>query len=123
MKDITKSNEDYLEAIFTLEKGEGVKSVDVAAALGVTKAAVSIAMNDLTAKGLVDKESYGTISLTETGKRVAESTLLKHALIKKVLVGIGVSPETAEEECCKIEHILSDETLECIKKACEKQGF
>lgn len=119
MKRITQSNEDYLEAILLLEKNGSTRSIDVANSLNVSKAAVSIAMNELINKELVTKAKYGDIFLTEKGRKIATETLNKHALLRKFLVSIGVDGETAEEECCKIEHILSDKTLECIKKLTE----
>ncbi len=124
MKHTTKSNEDYLEAILLLEDKEShVKSVKVAEYLGVTKPAVSLAMNDLIARGLIKKESYSDITLTEEGRNVAKYVLQKHELVKKVLTFIGVSDATAEIECCKIEHILSDETIECLKNICKKNNL
>ena len=119
MKRITQSNEDYLEAILLLEKNGSTRSIDVANSLNVSKAAVSIAMNELIDKELVTKAKYGDIFLTEKGRKIATETLNKHALLRKFLVSIGVDGETAEEECCKIEHILSDKTLECIKNLTE----
>lgn len=120
----TISNEDYLEAILLLEKdNKSVKSVEVAKKLEVSKPAVSIAMNDLIQKGLVTKESYGNINLTDAGRNVANSVLERHKIVKKVLIGIGVSEENADIECCKIEHILSNETLDCLKRVCEKNNF
>lgn len=123
MDRITKSKEDYLEAILVFEKNGCTRSIDVAKALGVTKAAVSIAMNDLILKNLITKESYGNIILTKKGREIATAILNKHELIKKVLMGIGVSESTAELECCKIEHILSDETINCLKKFSNKHNI
>ena len=120
---ITKSNEDYLEAILSCEKDGCCKSVDLANALGISKPAVSMAMNEMVAKGLVTKAAYGKICLTEKGRNIAHKTHVKHTLLKRFLVGIGANEQNAEEECCKIEHILSDDTLECIAKFCEKNGF
>ncbi|MBR1747917.1 MAG: metal-dependent transcriptional regulator [Clostridia bacterium] len=121
--DITRSNEDYLEAIMQNERDGSAKSVDVATTLHVSKAAVSIAMNDLAAKGLIEKESYGGIVLTERGREVASSTLSKHRLIRRFLIGIGVTEGTAEVECCKIEHILSEETVDRLSDFCKKNHF
>ncbi|MFA6866343.1 MAG: metal-dependent transcriptional regulator [Clostridia bacterium] len=123
MTNITKSNEDYLETILLFENNNAAKSIDVANALGVSKAAVSIAMNDLIKKDLITKESYGDIILTPLGRGIATSILSKHKLIKKILIGIGVSEENAENECCKIEHILSDETINCLKEVCQRNDF
>lgn len=117
----TRSNEDYLEAILTLESTQSkIKSVKVAQLLGVSKPAVSFAMNELSLQGLIDKQSYGDICLTEKGREIAIMVKEKHNLIKCFLLHIGVSPQTAEIECCKLEHILCDETLSCIKKITNK---
>ena len=112
MKQLKRSGEDYLEAIFNLSKmGEGVKSVDVAMALGVTKPSTHRAINNLIEKGLVLKESYGQVRLTENGIRLAEEILKKHHAITKLLIDVlGVSSEVAEIDACKIEHELSEET-------------
>ena len=88
---ITKSNEDYLEAILMCERDGLAKSVDIASALGISKAAVSMAMTELAAKGLVVKAAYGKISLTAKGREIASSTLGKHNLIKRFLLGIGAT--------------------------------
>lgn len=116
---ITPSNEDYLEAILHLEHNGSTRSVDVATELGVTKPAVSVAANDLIAKGLITKEAYSDIVLTKEGRKIANTIIKKHLLIKKFLLAIGATPENAEIECCKTEHIFSDHTIECIAKFCE----
>ena len=120
---ITKSNEDYLEAILSCEKDGCCKSVDIANALGISKPAVSMAMNEMVAKGLVTKSSYGKICLTEKGRNIAKNTHIKHTLLKRFLIGIGANEQNAEDECCKIEHILSDDTIACIEKFCDKNNF
>ncbi|MEG1509136.1 MAG: metal-dependent transcriptional regulator [Clostridia bacterium] len=115
MKHTTKSNEDYLETILKLETNGSVKSVLIANALDVSKAAVSVAMKELIERNLIKKEIYGDIQLTPQGRKIAKGIQEKHTLIKKLLVAIGVSEATAEIECCKIEHILSEETVKCLK--------
>lgn len=117
---ITQSNEDYLEAILLLENNGSTRSIDVANLLKVSKAAVSIAMKDLMDKELVEKAPYGDIYLTAKGKQIATETLTKHNLLRKFLMQIGVDANTAEDECCKIEHILSANTIKCIKSLSEK---
>ncbi|MBQ9716259.1 MAG: metal-dependent transcriptional regulator [Clostridia bacterium] len=120
---ITKSNEDYLEAILSCEKDGACKSVDIANMLGISKPAVSMAMNEMISKGLVTKQAYGKITLTEKGRAIATKTYNKHELIKRFLIGIGAKEQNAEEECCKIEHILSDDTLDCLAGFCDENGF
>jgi len=122
-KNITKSNEDYLEAILSCEKDGCCKSVDIAKTLGISKPAVSMAMNEMINKGLVTKQAYGKITLTEKGRLIATKTSTKHELIRRFLIGIGANEQNAEDECCKIEHILSDDTIACIEDFCNKNNF
>jgi DtxR family Mn-dependent transcriptional regulator len=116
MFNLTKSIEDYLEAILILEKSnEKVKSVNIARLLGVSKPGVNQAMNLLKENELIDKADYGDVVLTAKGREIANEVYKKHLLIKEFLLQLGVSEETAEYDCCKIEHVLSPETLEKIK--------
>ena len=114
MTSLKKSGEDYLETIFNLSKQGGkVKSVDVAAALNVTKPSTHRAIENLIDKGLALKESYGQVSLTQEGERIAKEVLKKHKAVTMLLTQIlGVSEEIAEIDACKIEHELSDETTQ-----------
>ena len=116
MEKITCTNEDYLETILLLQIDGKTRSVDVSKKLNKSKAAISIAANELISKGLIQKEAYGDIMLTEKGRKIAENIFDKHSIIKACLLKIGVTEENAEIECCKIEHILSDFTIECLKK-------
>lgn len=112
----TKAEEDYLEAIYLLGGNGGrVQSVAVSTHLGVSKPAVNMATNDLAQKGLIEKQRYGDLSLTKKGLAVAEEIYSRHTLIKQLLIYIGVSEETAEKDCCKIEHTLSGETVEKLR--------
>lgn len=114
---LTKSNEDYLEAILILEKKENViRSIDIAKMLNISRPGVNQAMNVLKELKLIIKDDYSDIKLTELGREIAEKVYEKHILIKKFLLKIGVSDETAENDCCKIEHVISDETFNCLKK-------
>ncbi len=119
MKALTQSVEDYLEAIHILEENGSVKSIDVANRLGVSKPAVNKAMNELKERGLILKQSYGKIALTEEGRAIASNVFERHTLIRRFLLKIGVSEETSEIDCCKIEHVLSKETIDCLKKHLE----
>lgn len=113
---LTKSIEDYLEAILIIEKREKrVKSVQVAKLLGVSKPGVNKAMNILKENNLIEKADYGEITLTPKGREIADQVYEKHLLIRDFLIKLGVSEDTAEQDCCKIEHILSEETLEQIR--------
>lgn len=117
MKQLTKSFEDYLEAIYILEqKGTPIKSVRISEMLEVSRPAVNKAMNELKERGFVSMDYYSSIELTDEGRFEAKRIYDKHLVIKNFLLKIGVSTETAEIDCCKIEHIISDETLNCFKK-------
>lgn len=114
MKTIQKSGEDYLEAIYNLlQNSDHAHSVDIAKILGVTKPSTSKALQNLSEQGYIKKESYGAVTLTESGRQTAEAVLRKHKAVRDFLTDVlKVSPHTAEEDACKIEHCLSEETAE-----------
>ncbi|MBQ6992297.1 MAG: metal-dependent transcriptional regulator [Clostridia bacterium] len=117
MKELSKSIEDYIEAIYMIEQEKGeIKSVDIAAKLGVSKPAVNKAMNELNKLNLIEKSNYSNIIMTESGRNLAKKVYDKHILIYNFLLKIGVSKEIAEIDCCKIEHVISQETTDCLKK-------
>lgn len=114
-KQITKAIEDYIEAIYILEKdSSSIKSIDISKLLNVSKPAVAKITNELKQLELISKDHYGEISLTEKGRSLAIKVYEKHIEIRTFLIKLGVSEEIAELDCCKIEHILSDETLKKI---------
>jgi Mn-dependent DtxR family transcriptional regulator len=114
---LTKSVEDYLEAIYMLElAGEKIKSVKIAAELEVSKPAVNRAMNGLAEEGFIEKSDYSDIALTDKGREVAKEIYDRHRLLMQFLMKLGVSEETAAVDCCKMEHILSGESLARIKE-------
>lgn len=118
---IHQSGEDYLETILTLQLRNGqVRSVDVAAELGYSKPSVSIAMKKLREQGYVRVDESGLLSLTEQGAQVAKGVYERHTTIKKALLLIGVEEADAAEEACKIEHAISDSTLEKLKAFVER---
>lgn len=112
---LSKSLEDYIESILvaSLKNGE-VKSVDIAKDLNVSLPGVNKAMNTLKYMGLITKEPYSKISLTKEGKILAEQIYHKHTSINQFLLNLGVSQSVADEDCCKIEHVISDETFQKI---------
>ena len=115
--ELHESAEDYLEAILMLsEKNGHVRAIDVAKDLGFSRPSVSIAMKKLTENGYVTTDENGFLVMTAKGKSVAEKTYNKHKLLINVLQALGVKPETAENEACKIEHDISDETVNLIEK-------
>ena len=118
---INESGEMYLEAIYVLSKKiSGVHAIDVGEYLGFSKPSVSRALSILKDKNLiiVNKESH--IFLTESGLALAEKIYTRHVVIKDFLTRLGVSQTIAEQDACKIEHVLSDETFAAIKKVLEK---
>lgn len=122
MKILTKSIEDYMEAIYMIEQEkENIKSIDIASKLGVSKPAVNKAMNELKNLNLIEKSNYSNIVLTDEGRKLAKKIYSKHILIYEFLISIGVSKENANVDCCKIEHVISDETAECMKKYLDKK--
>jgi len=115
--EIRESAEDYLEAILRLSRqGEGVRSIDVATMLGVSKPSVSHAMKLLREDGYIAMDRYGTITLLDKGAEIANNIYERHRVLSQMLESIGVSKETALADACKMEHDISQETFEKIKE-------
>ena len=112
MSQLHKSGEDYLEAVLFIERQKGrVKSVDIAKYLGVSKPSVNKALTNLQEMGYVNKPIYGEVSITQEGRERAETVARKHVALTKLLTEVlGVSPDVAEKDACKIEHDISEET-------------
>ena len=114
---IHKSAEDYLEAMLMLKEERGyIRSIDVAEKLGVTKPIVSYATKRLRESGYITLDSAGMIVLLPPGLEIAERMYERHKLLTELLMGLGVSPDTARKDACEIEHDLSEETFEAIRK-------
>lgn len=112
-----ESSENYLETILMLsEKLPVVRSVDIANELGFKKSSVSIAMKNLREKGHIIVSDAGFITLTESGRHIAEMIYERHKLLSECLVKLGVPEEVASEDACRVEHIISPETFDAIKK-------
>ena len=112
-----ESLEDYLETILMLYKStRQVRSIDIANEMNFTKPSVSIAMKNLREKGYITMADNGYITLTESGKKRAESVFERHTILADLLISIGVNEETAREDACKVEHDLSEESFEAIKR-------
>ena len=110
---IYQSGEDYLESILKLqEQGKQVRSIDIVADLGYSKPSVSVAMKKLRESGHIRVDEGGYIALTDTGREVAMRTWERHRTLKDFFVRLGVDPDIAEHDACKVEHDLSDETFE-----------
>ena len=117
---IQKSAEDYLEAMLMLRNERGyIRSIDIAEKLGVTKPSVSYATKRLRENGYITADPAGMIVLTDAGLEIAERIYERHELITKLFERIGVSPETARADACKIEHDISPETFDAIRKSVE----
>ena len=114
---VHESGEMYLEAIHVLTKNSGfVRSVDISEYLGYSKPSVSRAMGILRSGGYIIMDKDGGISLTQSGLEIAEKIYARHTLLTTFLVHIGVSTETAAEDACKMEHAISDESFEALKR-------
>ena len=113
----TESAENYLETILVLSKRlPVVRSVDIATELGFKKSSVSIAMKNLREKQHITVTDAGYIYLTDSGREIAEMIYERHELISKWLMDLGVSEETATQDACRIEHVISKESFDAIKK-------
>lgn len=118
---IRESAENYLETILMLsEKLPVVRSVDIATELNFKKSSISVAMKNLRESGYITVTKEGYIYLTEKGKEIAESMYERHKLISAWLISLGVSETTATEDACRIEHHLSDESFDAIKRYLQK---
>ena len=118
---IHKSAEDYLEAMLMLKEERGyIRSIDVAEKLGVTKPSVSYATKRLRESGYIAFDSAGMIVLLPSGLEIAERIYERHKLLTELLTGLGVSPDTARADACQIEHDLSEETFNAIRKHAER---
>ncbi|MBQ2451986.1 MAG: metal-dependent transcriptional regulator [Bacteroidales bacterium] len=118
---IKESAENYLECILMLRAKNGsVRSIDVAHHMAFTKASVSVAMKNFRQEGYITVDADGEIFLTEKGTEIAQRIYERHQVITEALMALGVSPETASQDSCKIEHDISEETFACIKKFLEK---
>lgn len=114
---LTSAMEDYLEAVFMVQKQKGyVRCVDVAEQLGVKKPSVSRAVKELSKSGHLVKNADGTLSLTETGLQLSEQIYEKHRFFTEQLIAAGVDPKIAEQDACGIEHAISAESFQKLKK-------
>lgn len=118
---IQESAENYLETILILQKRNGIaRSVDIAKELNFSRASVSRAMSLLKAAGHIEIGNINQIMLTPSGQQIAEKIYEKHCIIKEFLISIGVEQEVATEDACKMEHIISEQTFNCLKNMLEK---
>ncbi len=116
-----ESGQMYLETIFVLSKeSKYVRAIDVGEHLGYSKPSVSRAMSILKKDGYVVVDSDGYLSLTESGRQVAESMYCRHTVISRLLVRLGVDEEIAAEDACRIEHVISEESFAAMKAHLER---
>ena len=114
---IQKSAEDYPEQILLLlETKRYARSVDISEALGVTKPSVSVAMKKLREGGYISMDKGGLISLTDKGFPIARRIYDRHLALTKFFISIGVNEKTAQEDACKTEHVISEETYAMIRR-------
>lgn len=120
---IHESAENYIETIYMLRKRQGdVRSIDIANELDFSKPSVSVAMKNLREKGLITVDGTGFITLTEEGTRIAETMYERHTLLTDFLTRLGVDPEIAAEDACRIEHVISKESFDAIKRYAGEQN-
>ena len=114
---IHQSAEDYLECILKLSKQRPVvRSIDIANDMNYSKPSISVAMKNLRLNGYINVDESGFITLTDSGMEIASNIYDRHLILKKWLEFLGISPETAEQDACKIEHTLSKETYTALRK-------
>lgn len=114
---IHESGEDYLEAILMIKKRSGnVRSIDVARELSFSKPSVSVAMKNLKTSNYITVDENGFINLTEAGQEIADKIYERHTFLTNWLTSMGVDPEVAAEDACKMEHAISSESFSAIKK-------
>ena len=119
---LQESGEMYLETIHVLSKtNPHVRSIDISERMGYSKPSVSRAVSILKQDGYILVDSDGFITLTDSGRAVAEKIFERHTLLSGVLMKLGVSPETAADDACKMEHAISDESFEAIKRFFSKK--
>lgn len=120
---IHESAENYLETILVLSKRLGqVRSIDIATELNFSKPSVSVAMKNLRTNGYIVTNSEGYISLTESGRKIADTIYERHTLLSSWLESLGVDSGIAAEDACRMEHVISPESFEAIKQHVQKNS-
>ena len=113
---IQESAENYLETILVLHKRKGVvRSIDIANEMNFSKPSVSVAMKNLRLGGYIKVDDDGSITLLDKGREIAEKIYERHTLLSEWITQMGVDPEVAAEDACRIEHVISNETFEALK--------
>lgn len=113
-----KSGEDYLEAVLMIQKKKGmVRSIDLARHMGYSKPSISHAVGILRNGGFLTMDNDGYLHLTDIGREVAEKIYERHQFFTSHLIDLGVTAEQAEQDACRIEHVISEESYQVLKKA------
>lgn len=121
MDNIKESGENYLETILILKEKKGsVRSVDIVEELGYSKSSVSRGVNLLKEKGYIEIDADGYISFTKEGEQAVKRIYERHRLLTDFLVSLGVPLEVAEDDACKIEHVISEMTMDVVKRKMAK---
>lgn len=114
---IQESAENYLETILILQRRQGsVRAIDIVSELSFSKPSVSVAMKNLRLNGYIEIDPQGHITLTASGRAIAETIYERHTLLADWLQALGVNPKVAAEDACRIEHAISAESFEAIKR-------
>ena len=120
---INESVEDYLEAILVLKEKNGmVRSIDVVHHMNYSKPSISRAMSRLRENGYITMDQEGWLGLTDAGREIAERIYERHRLLTEWLTALGVDPEVAREDACRMEHDISAETFDCIRTHILRNG-
>ena len=116
-----ESAENYLETILMLKNDNGsVRSIDIANELGFSKPSVSVAMKNLRENGYIAIDGDGLITLEKDGLAIAQKMYERHTLLTNWLITLGVSPEVAADDACRVEHVISEESFEAIRNYTKK---
>ena len=120
---LQESGEMYLESIYVLSKAQGtVRSIDISEYMGYSKPSVSRAVNLLKTGGYIVMDKDNLITLTDSGLEIARKIFERHTLLANLLIRLGVSEKTAAEDACKLEHAISDESFEAIRRHMQEQS-
>ena len=120
---IQESAENYLETILILSKTKSqVRSIDIVNELNFSKPSVSVAMKNLRENGFINVDTAGFITLTQKGLKIAEKMYERHKLLSSWLIRLGVNEKTAVYDACRIEHVISEESFNMIKKHVQKKA-
>ena len=118
---VTRAMENYLETILVLNaRKSGVHAADICAEMGYSRPTVSEVVRQMREKGYIEVDDDNHITLTDAGREVAETIYERHNVLAQMLIAIGVTPQTAYDDACRIEHDISEETFSCLKAHLEK---